>query len=466
MSQQPNIILINCDDLGYGDLGCYGSERNDTPHLDNMAKEGMRFTDFYMASAVCSPSRGAMMTGCYPPRISFGKFNDAGVLFPGFDVGLNPNEITIAKLLKSVGYRTKLVGKWHCGDQEEFLPTAHGFDDYFGIPFSNDMGRYRRPDGDISPYPPLPLMRGNEVHQEQPDQRGLTERYADECLQFIKDKKDEPFFLYLAHMYVHVPLYIPEQFMNISRNGAYGGAVAEIDWTTGLIFDTLKKLGIDDNTIVIFTSDNGSRARDEGGSNAPCRGTKGTLWDGGLRVPCIVRWPEKIKAGSECRGITSSIDLYPTLAKVAGAEVPNDRIIDGLDLMETWTKGVESPRETFAYYAQHELIAVRKGQWKLFLNKKRGLADDAENDLELYNLVEDVGESNNVIDQHPEIVVELSAIANEIRQDMGDQLTGVEGENVRPIGRVSDAKTLTEYSEQHPYMIALYDLADSKVMAG
>jgi len=248
-ADRPNIILINCDDLGYGDLGCYGSAKNKTPYIDQLAAGGCRLTDFYMASPVCSASRAALLTGCYPQRVGFGPH---AVLFPGDPVGLNPSETTIAAALKSAGYRTKIIGKWHCGDQPEFLPTRHGFDEYFGIPFSNDMGRQ----SNNPASPPLPLLRDETVIQEQPDQRGLTERYADAAVEFIHRKSDEPFFLYLAHMYVHVPLFVPKPFLEKSTNGAYGGAVECIDWCTGLILDRLEQDGLLDDTLIIFTSDN------------------------------------------------------------------------------------------------------------------------------------------------------------------------------------------------------------------
>jgi len=273
---KANIILMNCDDLGYGDLACYGSPCNSTPHLDRLAAEGMRFTDFYMASPVCSPSRGAMLTGCYPPRIGFGSFDGRGVLFPGDPIGLNPSEITIAALLRDAGYATKIVGKWHCGDQPEFLPTRHGFDSYYGLPYSNDMGRQKVDDK----WPPLPLLRDEEVMQEQPDQSGLTERYVEESLRFIREQRQRPFFLYLAHMHVHLPIYAPARFLRESRNGAYGAAVACIDWAAGVIMAELRRLGLEDNTMVIFTSDNGSRCRGEGGSNGVLRGIKTTTWEG------------------------------------------------------------------------------------------------------------------------------------------------------------------------------------------
>ena len=459
MISKPNIILINCDDLGYGDLGCYGSTRNDTPHLDKLAAEGLKLTECYASSSVCSPSRAALMTGSYPARTGINH-----VLFPGYDHGLNPDEITIARLLKGQGYATKIIGKWHCGDQEPFLPTNHGFDDYFGIPYSNDMGRQAGRQ-DPEKFPPLPLMRGGEVHQQQPDQRGLTERYVDESLQFIKAHTDGPFFLYLAHMYVHVPLFVPKQFLDVSRNGGYGGAVACIDWAAGVIMNTLKELGLDENTLVIFTSDNGSRARDEGGSNAPCRGTKATTWEGGQRVPCIMRWQGTIKPGQAIPGITTQMDLYPTLAGLAGATVPTDRKIDGLDLSEMMLNASPSPRQTFAYHQTGVLEAVRKGPSKLHIVRRVGW-NQFDDCLELYNLESDVGESCNLADKHPEIVEELKALAAEFRVDLGDTYTETVGQGVRPIGRVKDAKTLTTYDESHPYMIAMYDLADSKIMAG
>jgi len=460
--KKPNIILINCDDLGYGDLACYGSTVNKTPYLDKMAAEGTRFTDYHVMSSVCSASRAALMTGCYPQRVGI-----TGVLFPGDPIGLGRDELTVADVLKGQGYRTKIVGKWHCGDQPEFLPTKHGFDEYYGLPYSNDMGIQGNAPG-ISKRVPLPLMRNSDVIQQQPDQRGLTERYTEECVRFIRDNKEGPFFLYLAHMYVHVPLFVPQRFMSQSGNGGYGGAVECIDWVAGVLFDELKRQGLDEDTLVVFTSDNGSRARGEGGSNAPLRGSKFTTWEGGQRVACIVRWTGKVPAGRVCDDLVASIDFMPTFARLAGTVAPPDRAIDGKDISPLLfgEAGAESAHETFWYYLQDRLEAVRKGKWKLHFAKGRVFGNPAETINALYDLETDIGEEHNLFDAHPDIVEALSAEAEVARQTFGDSITGVDGNARRAVGRVENPVPLAMYNENHPYIVAAYDNADTDVMCG
>lgn len=449
MARQPNIILINCDDMGYGDLGCYGSTLNRTPVLDKMAENGARLTDFYMASPVCSPSRGGMMTGCYPPRIGFGSFDGQWVLFPGDGMGLSQSETTMPSLLKTAGYRTKIIGKWHCGDQPEFLPLQHGFDEYYGLPYSNDMGRQPG----HADRPPLPLIRDNEVLQQQPDQRALTERYVEQANDFIHQNKEGPFFLYLAHMHVHLPNYAPDRFVKQSQNGDYGACVECVDWATACLLNQLEKDGLSENTLVIFTSDNGSRGQN-GGSNKPLRGQKGTTWEGGQRVPCILYWPGHIQPGTVVSGIVSSIDFLPTLCAIAGVtEKPANRT-DGIDLSGNAIFGGsgEGPfRETFYYYCTNNLEAVRHQNWKLHVHKSdRPLRA-------LYDLAQDMGEEEDVSAQHPEVVEKLEALLAECREDLGDELAGVQGKGVRPIGRVANPQPLTQYDEKHPYIVAMYD---------
>lgn len=458
---RPNVILINCDDLGYGDLGCYGSPLNKTPALDQLANEGIRFTSFYMASPVCSPSRGALLTGSYPPRFSFGLFEGLPVLFPGQAVGLPQTEISIARLLREAGYRTQMIGKWHCGDQDGFLPINHGFEHYFGLPYSNDMGRQaNHPDG-IPVPPPLPLLLDGEVIEQQPDQSSLTERYVQEAVRFMRIAKDKPFFLYLAHMYVHVPIYVTEERLSQSQNGVYGAAVESIDWATKVIMRELAQLGLDENTVVIFTSDNGSLGEKSiygtnvptGGSNLPLRGTKTTTWEGGQRVPAIVRWKGTIEPGQVNDLLLTSMDLYPTLANICGAQLPTDRVIDGKDVVDIW-HGIsnESPHETFVYYAGNTLEAIRDSQWKLHFAKGRREVQ------ELYDLATDVSESLNVFAEHPDVVARLSSLADKWRHELGDARLSIEGSGIRPIGRVDSPRPLTMFDPSYPYVVAEYDL--------
>jgi arylsulfatase A-like enzyme len=467
--RSPNIVLINCDDLGYGDLGCYGSERNDSPVLDRLATEGTQFTDFVMASPVCSPSRAAMLTGCYPPRIGFGDFDGFPVLFPGHRMGLHPEEVTIASLLRDAGYATAMVGKWHCGDQPEFLPTRHGFDRYFGLPYSNDMGRQAMPEGlprfeelmeqldmplPCAEMPPLPLLDDEEVLEQQPDQAALTVRYLQECLRFMRGNCDRPFFLYLAHMYVHVPIYVEQRFADESRNGAYGAAVACVDWTTGVLLAELRRLGLEDDTLVVFTSDNGSRGVD-GGSNAPLRGAKGTTWEGGMRVPMIARWPGRVPAGRVVSAPVMSLDLYPTFAALAGTELPPDRRIDGRDLCSLLLGASSgSPHDATCYYRGDDLEAVRAGRWKLHVARGGGPVE------ELYDLEADPAESVDRFAEQPGVVAELLIHVDAARADLGDRRLGIEGSGRRPVGVVERPRTLTTFDPAHPYYLAEYDLPD------
>jgi arylsulfatase A len=458
-TDHPNIVLINCDDLGYGDLGCYGSTVHATPALDRMAAEGTRLTDFYMASSVCSPSRGAMMTGCYPPRIGLGSGdNDSFVLFPGHHTGIGPDEITIADVLRAEGYATQIIGKWHLGDQPEFLPTRHGFDGYYGLPYSNDMSRQQ---GCQQQWCPLPLMRDQEVIQQQPDQSGITERYVEESVRFIRAHRQEPFFLYFAHMYVHLPHYPPRAFLERSRNGPYGAVVECIDWSVSALLHELRIQGLEENTLVIFTSDNGGRAS-EGGSNAPLRGSKFSSWEGGFRVPCIARWPGQIPAGAACAQVTTSMDFMPTLARLAGTREPDDRAIDGCDISPVLLHpdNAISPRSFFLYYFRNDLDAVRAGRWKLFV--RRFSRDDRQSHpvRELFDLGVDIGETTNVCDQHPDVVAELMQHIEWGHRELGCQACGISGQCVRPSGYVEHPQMLTEYDPQHPYYMAEYDLAD------
>jgi len=465
MESQPNVVLINCDDLGYGDLGCYGSKRNKTPALDQLAADGIRFDSFYSASPVCSPARAALLTGCYPPRIGFGSFEGLPVLFPGMGVGLPPSEISIARVLSEAGYATQMIGKWHCGDQADFQPTNHGFDHYFGLPYSNDMGRQVNTPSFFPEPPPLPLIVDGEVVEQQPDQSSLTERYVAEALRFMRASKDRPFFLYLAHMYVHLPIYVQERFARQSTNGRYGAAVESIDWATDVLLRELAALGLEDDTIVIFTSDNGSLGDNPppvggstesiGGSNEPLRGTKGTTWEGGQRVPGIVRWPGRIAPGRTSNEMLTAMDLFPTLAPLCGAAVPTDRTIDGRDISDLWfDESATSPHQAFYYYWMNNLEAVRSGQWKLHFAKRK------EEVNELFDLEADIGETTDVSRRHREIVERLRALADQARESLGDARLDQIGRDVRLIGRVDDPRPLTTYDPEHPYFMAEYDLAD------
>jgi len=428
-----NFIIIFTDDQGYQYLGCYGTERFKTPNIDRLAAEGMRFTDFYSASSVCSPSRAALLTGCYPPRVSI-----SGVIFPGARHGLNPDEVTIADLLKTQGYATACVGKWHLGHRKEFLPTKQGFDEFFGLPYSNDMIPADQPGGQPdSKHPPLPLIDGEKAIEENPDQRLLTKRYTERSVDFIKRSKNKPFFLYLAHTMPHVPLFASEKFAGKSKSGRYGDAMEEIDWSTGEIIRTLKEQGIEKDTIVIFTSDNGPWIRagkygkyvteDEEGCALPLKGGKWMTYEGGMRMPCIAWSPGNVPAGTECSEVCATIDLLPTLGTMAGAALPSDRIIDGKDISQILTRkaGAKSPHEYFYYCRYGRARAVRNGKWKLretMAGKPRKLVS------ELYNLQEDISETTNLADENPDIVKKLHQALEKFNTDLKA--------NTRPAGKV------------------------------
>lgn len=459
----PNVILIYADDLGYNDLGCYGSVLNDTPHLDRLAEEGMRFTSYYSASSVCTPSRAALMTGCYPERVNFGAFgpeSNSWVLFPGFAEGLHPQELIMPEFFKARGYSTCHIGKWHLGDQPEHLPTRHGFDSYFGIPYSNDMAIMpRRPNS-----PPLPLLRNEEVIQEQPKQAPLIERYTEESVRFIRSshQKGEPFFLYLAHLHVHLPHYVMDPFLSKSRNGRYGAAVAAIDWSTGVLVAELERLGLAENTIIIFTSDNGSRARGEGGSNRPLRGHKGQTWEAGMRVPCIVKWPGQVPAGSVSDHLVTAMDFYPTLAGLAGYELPAEPARDGHNVLPIWqgAKHAKSPYETFFYFRKEHLQAVRMGEWKLRYAYDKGDETDPDR-AELFNLGDDIGETTDLAAQYPTIVEKLAAAMDSIREALGDARLGLQGNERRPEAISVNPQPLTTFDPNYPYIEPSYDLNEA-----
>jgi len=437
--EKPNIILILCDDLGYADIGPFGSKNHRTPVLDRMAEEGRIFTDFYVTSGVCSPSRSSIMTGCYPKRVGIHKNEeDQWVLFPGNKTGLNPEEITMAEVLKEQGYATGMVGKWHLGDQPEFLPTNHGFDSYYGIPFSNDMGQTDRPKP--YKYPPLPVLRNDRVIEKEPDQAYITQKYTREALGFITMNHHRPFFLYLPHTMPHWPQYSSPRFDGKSANGKWGDTVEEIDWSTGEIIKTLDDLGLAEKTLIVFFSDNGGATR-HGASNTPLSGAKGTTMEGGQRVCFLAWWPGKIPAGTECTEMATSMDLLPTFAGLAGGSAPQDRGIDGKDIWPLFTGEPEakSPHDAFYYYFRGNLDAVRSGDWKLRVANK-GKAVETQ----LYNLEADIAEANNIAGQHPEKVTELLAMLDEARADLGDDAKGVAGKNVREPGFVEDAVPLTK----------------------
>jgi arylsulfatase A-like enzyme len=440
----PNVVIILTDDQGYGDVGCYGAKGFETPHLDRMAREGIRFTDFYVAQAVCSASRAALLTGCYPNRLGI-----LGALGPASKHGLSDRERTIADLLKTRGYATAIYGKWHLGHQPPFLPTRHGFDDYFGLPYSNDMW----PKHPTAMFPDLPLLEQEKVSAYNPDQTKLTTWYTERAVKFIEQHKDRPFFLYVPHSMPHVPLHVSEKFRGKSPQGLYGDVLMEIDWSVGQILAALKQHALDEQTLVIFTSDNGPWLSygDHAGSAGSLREGKATTWEGGLREPCIMRWPGKIPAGAVCREPAMTIDLLPTVAKLAGAALP-DLKIDGLDIwpLLAGKSDAKSPHPAYYFYWDRHLQGLRSGPWKLHFphsfqtlaGKPGGTAGqpaayrEAETPLALYDLKQDPGETTTVADQHPAVVERLKGLGDRAREDLGDSATKQEGKGVRAPGRL------------------------------
>jgi arylsulfatase A-like enzyme len=415
----PNIILINIDDMGYADVTPFGNTELRTPHIQKLADGGRKFTDFY-AAPTCTMSRARLMTGCYNPRVSMNS-----VLFPGDGKGLHPDEVTIAEVLKQRGYATACVGKWHLGDVPDMLPTAQGFDSFFGLPYSNDMHAKRRAKGKLCP--PLPVIRGTEVIETEPDQAYLTKRYTEETIKIINEKKDEPFFIYLAHTMVHLPLAASPDFKGKSKGGLIGDTIEEIDWSVGQVLQTLEELGLADNTLVIFTSDNGPAKREA----PPFRGNKQTNWEGGVRVPTIMRWPGRIPAGTTCDRIAGMIDILPTFAAMAEVKLDPKRIIDGKNMLPLMTEVHPKPvHHTELYYrgGQNKPDGIRMDDWKLLVQYPERIKKAPKNGPWLFNLKDDAAESSNVAQQHPEIVERLTKELKKREAEINN--------NTRPAGRV------------------------------
>lgn len=441
-TRRPNVILIVADDLGYGDLAVYGSSVNRTTRIDQLAATGSFLTEFYMTSPVCSPSRAAIMTGGYPQRVGLGRGESHHVLFPGDAIGLHPAEHSLPRAFLTGGYRTGMVGKWHLGDQPEFLPTRHGFEEYLGLPYSNDM-QPSDPRPHLT-FPKLPLIEGDEVVETDPAQATLTDRYTDWALAFIKRHRRHPFFLYFAHMYVHTPIHTPQEYLDQSRNGAYGAAVEHLDHSVGQVVDLLEELELRRDTIVVVTSDNGSTG-DGGASNAPLRGRKFETWEGGVRVPCIVSWPTKTRR-SRVDGITTAMDFLPTFTSICSLPGPRQEI-DGRDLTPLLfdSQDESSPHEVFYYFNADSLEAVRWHKWKLHITSG-----------ELFDLDADVGETRDLSDAYPEVMERIAELAEHARAALGDQSTGRAGSECRVPGRVKDPVTLTGFVDAET-IDAMYD---------
>tara|TARA_R110000796_G_scaffold88794_1_gene191614 strand:- start:1825 stop:3252 length:1428 start_codon:yes stop_codon:yes gene_type:complete len=444
----PNVILIFTDDQGYQDVGTFGSPNIETPHLDQMAKDGIKLTSFYSAQPICSASRAGILTGCYPNRI--GIHNALG---PGSPIGINASEVTIAEMLKNIGYKTAIFGKWHLGDSPKFLPTRHGFDEFFGIPYSNDMWPYHPQQGTVFNFGPLPLYENETVLDTLTDQSQLTTQITERSVDFINRNKNNPFFLYVPHPQPHVPLFVSDKFKGKSERGLYGDVIMEIDWSVGEILAALKKNGLEDNTVVIFTSDNGPWLSygNHAGSALPFREGKGTAWEGAQREPFIMRYPNKITPGKTIDIPVMAIDILPTIAEMTGARLPN-LTIDGKSALSLLTgESQESPQEAyFFYYRINELMGVRYGKWKMYFPHTYRTMDGQEpgkdglpgeyrmiemEEIELYDVTTDISETNNLAEEYPEVVDKIKVLANEMRHELGDSLLELEGTKNREAGK-------------------------------
>jgi len=456
-SKLPNVVLIFIDDMGYGDVGCFGATQYNTPNIDRLASNGMRFTNFYVAQAVSSASRAGLLTGCYSNRVGI-----SGALMPYDSIGINADEQLIPELLSSRGYRNAIVGKWHLGHLFQFLPLQNGFDEYFGLPYSNDMwpvdydGKPATKDkapGKLR-YPPLPLIKGNEKIKEintLDDQAQLTTLYTEYAVDFINRNKNNPFFLYLAHSMVHVPLAVSDKFKGKSKQGLFGDVVMEVDWSVGEVMKALMDNGLTENTLVIFTTDNGPWLNfgNHAGSAGGLREGKGCSWEGGQRVPCIMSWPAKIPAGTICNNIASTIDILPTLCSISGASLPTKKI-DGVNILSLMEGDFDSnPRDIFYYYyRRNSLENVRKGQWKLVLPHTfrsyegklpgndgwPGEYSSGKTGYALYDMRRDPGERYDVKELYPAVVDDLKKLADVMRQDLGDENYNMPGVNTRKPG--------------------------------
>lgn len=459
----PNVMIIFTDDQGYTDVGVFGATGFKTPNLDRMAREGRQFTSFYVAQPVCSASRTGLLTGCYPNRVGI-----HGALGPSARHGINADEVTLAEIFKSRGYATAIFGKWHLGHHRKFLPLQHGFDEYYGIPYSNDMWPLHPSLVDLPPdsarrkrgYPPLPMFEGNEVVDEEitpEDQVRFTTDFTRYAVDFIDRNRERPFFLYVPHPMPHVPLFVSDKYRGKSAKGLYGDVMMEIDWSVGEILAAIKRNGLDDNTMVAFITDNGPWISygDHAGSADGLREAKGTTFEGGVRVPCITRFPGRIPADTVCEEPAMTIDLLPTIAGLIGASLP-EHTIDGMDIwpLIVGEPGAKCPHEAyFFYYQQGDLEAMRSGRWKLHfphgyrtLNGRPGGTggkpvpyDQAKTELALFDLEEDLAETRNVADEHPDVVARLKEMADQMRRELGDRLQRVQGSGVREPGRLPKA---------------------------